>query len=161
MPEETMKTGIHFIDRLPPVKKEHVMRKFLSNPCAILCLLFSIFVVPAGFSQESPDLEISDTAICENVESHTCIDAKEEYSQGVEKLYCFTRINGAQEDTEVTHVWYYGEVERARIPLQVRSARYRTYSSKRIQPHETGDWHVDVLGPDDKVLKTIPFKIVQ
>lgn len=137
------------------------MREHRLNLCAILCAFFCVFLIQTGFSQGSPELEVKDPGICANIESLTCIDSKEEFSPEVEKLYCFTRINGAQEDTEVTHVWYYGEIERARISLPVRSASYRTYSSKRIQPHEVGDWHVDVLGPDEKVLKTISFKIVQ
>jgi hypothetical protein len=38
---------------------------------------------------------------------------------------------------------------------------FRTYSTKIIQPHEIGDWHVDVLGPGDKLLKTVKFEIVK
>ena len=66
---------------------------------------------------------------------------------------------GAQDDTYVTHVWYFGDRERARIKLAVRSPNWRTNSSKKIQPHEIGDWHVDVVGADGQVLMTIPFTI--
>ncbi|MBN2242597.1 MAG: DUF2914 domain-containing protein [Acidobacteria bacterium] len=105
-------------------------------------------------------MEVADSAICASVEERACVDPKEEFSAGVEKLYCFTRINGAAVDSEITHVWYYGDIERARISLAVRSASYRTFSSKRIQAHEVGRWRVEVLGPDGAVLKTIPFSIV-
>jgi len=77
-----------------------------------------------------------------------------------EILYCFTRVNGAKGDIEVTHVWYYGDVERARIDLSVRSSSWQTFSSKRIQAHETGKWRVEVLGPGGTLLETILFSVV-
>jgi hypothetical protein len=66
---------------------------------------------------------------------------------------------GAQNNTHVTHVWYFGETERARVGLDVRSGSWRTNSSKIIQHHEIGDWHVDVLGEDGQLLMVIPFEV--
>jgi hypothetical protein len=137
------------------------MRKSRINFFVILCMIFAISLIQTGLCQESAALEVLDPAICASVEDRACIDTKEEFSADIDKLYCFTRISGAAEDTEVTHVWYYGDIERARVPLAVRSSSYRTYSSKRIQSHEIGKWHVDVLGPDGSLLKTISFAVVQ
>ncbi|MBT8351189.1 MAG: DUF2914 domain-containing protein, partial [Deltaproteobacteria bacterium] len=36
-----------------------------------------------------------------------------------------------------------------------------TYSSKVLQDHEIGAWHVDLLGPEGDVLETIEFEVVQ
>ena len=128
---------------------------------AILCMFFCVFLLQNGLGQDTAALEVVDAAICTGVENLACVGPSEEFPGGVEKLYCFTRINGAQGDIEITHVWYYGDIERARIPLAVRSSSYRTYSSKRIQIYELGAWRVDVLGPDGTVLKTISFTIVE
>jgi hypothetical protein len=136
------------------------MKNLRISFAAILCALFCSSLLQNGMAQDAAALEVADSAICAGVEDRACVDPKEEFSAGVEKLYCFTRINGAQGDVEITHVWYYGDIERAHISLAVRSASYRTYSSKRIQAHETGKWRVEVLGPDGTVLKTIPFSIV-
>ncbi len=137
------------------------MKTFRKSIVTIACLLFSVLIVENGLSQDAAALEVVDPAVCTSVENRACVDPKEEFSASVDRLYCFTRITGAREDTEVTHVWYYGNIERARIPLSVRSASYRTNSSKRIQAHEAGQWRVEVLGPDGSVLKTISFSIVQ
>ena len=137
------------------------MKTFRKSLFTMVCLLFSLFIVQSGLGQDAPALEVMDPAVCTSVENRACVDPKEEFSAGVERLYCFTRITGAGEDTEVTHVWYYGNIERARVPLSVRSASYRTYSSKKIQAHEIGQWRVEVLGPDGSVLKTISFSVVQ
>ena len=126
----------------------------------IVCMFLSVSLVQNVFGQEAAVLEISDAAICRNVENLTCVDPGEEFSAQVERLYCFTRVNGAPGDTEITHVWYYGDTERFRINLAVRSTSWRTYSSKKIQAHETGSWQVEVVDRDGTILKTISFKIV-
>ena len=128
---------------------------------AVLCMLFCLSLSQSGLGQDAAALEVVDSAICAGIEDRACVDPSEEFSAGVDKLYCFTRINGAQGDVEITHVWYFGDIERARVSLAVRSSSYRTYSSKRIQIYELGPWHVDVLGPDGKVLKTISFTMVE
>ncbi len=128
---------------------------------AILCMFFGISPAQNLFCQDDSSLEVMEAAICLNVENRACVDPKEEFSTADETLYCFTRVTGAKGDIEVTHVWYYGDVERARISLSVRSSSWRTFSSKRIQAHETGKWRVEVLGPGDVLLKTIAFTVVQ
>ena len=137
------------------------MKKSRIQFCAVLCVVFVFSFLQTGFSQGAPAPGVADSAICANIENRACVDPKEEFSTSVDKLYCLTRITGAGEDTEVTHVWYYGDVERFRIKLPVRSNSWRTFSNKRIQPHETGKWRVEVLGPGDALLKTISFSIVQ
>ena len=137
------------------------MKKVRISFFAILCMLFSLSLLQNSLGQDAAALEVADPAVCTSVVDRACVDPKEEFSAAVEQLYCLTRITGAQEDIEVTHVWYFGDIERARISLAVRSSSYRTYSSKRIQAHEAGQWRVEVLGPDGSVLKTISFSIVQ
>jgi hypothetical protein len=105
------------------------------------------------------DLEITRAAICRQVVEREPVDAGTSFEPPVEKLYCFTHITGAQDATEIYHVWYFAEIERAVIKLKVNSASWRTYSSKIIQPHEIGDWRVDVLGAEGNILKSVNFKI--
>lgn len=137
------------------------MKKFRISLIAVLCMLFSISPAQNLFCQDDSSLEVMDAAMCLNVENRACVDSKEEFSTADETLYCFTKVTGAKGDIEVTHVWYYGDFERARISLSVRSSSWRTFSSKRIQAHETGKWRVEVLGPGGTTLKTIPFTVVQ
>ncbi|MFQ6071026.1 MAG: DUF2914 domain-containing protein, partial [Candidatus Aminicenantales bacterium] len=68
---------------------------------------------------------------------------------------------GAQEPVEITHIWYWKETERARVTLPVESPNWRTWSSKIIQEHEVGEWHVDIIGPEGNVLKTVTFEILE
>ena len=131
--------------------------------CFVLVLLISItlcvFLAGNAMSQETERLEVAEGAVCLDVVNLECVDTHTSFPANVGKLYCLTRINGAKAASQVTHVWYYGHTERARVDLEIRAASWRTYSSKIIQAHETGDWHIDVLGPEGEFLKVIQFEI--
>ncbi|RLB76720.1 MAG: DUF2914 domain-containing protein, partial [Deltaproteobacteria bacterium] len=101
-----------------------------------------------------------EASICLDVVDLQCQGGDTIFSSSLGKLYCFTRIVGAKEPTTIFHVWYHGQKQRARVPLQVNSSNWRTYSSKIIQAHETGDWRVEVLGPNDELLRVVHFKVV-
>jgi hypothetical protein len=105
------------------------------------------------------DLEITRAAICRQVVDREPVDAGTSFESPVEKLSCFTHVTGAQNPVEIYHVWYFAEAERAVVKLKVNSVSWRTYSTKIIQPHEIGDWRVDVLEQEGNLLKAVHFKI--
>lgn len=137
--------------------------KRLSYILLVLVMLTTItlYQVATIKAQEAASIEVAEAVICRDVVDREPIDAGDSFEVSVDKLYCFTKIVGAQEPIEIAHVWYSGDVERARINLSVEAATWRTWSSKIIQAHEIGDWHVDVIGPDDEVLETVEFEITQ
>lgn len=110
-------------------------------------------------AQDLSDLAVEYGTVCENVVNREAVAASTSFPSSIEKLYCFTKITGATEPTKIIHVWYYGETERARIELAVKSSAWRTYSSKLIQPGEVGMWRVEVLDSDGRVLETYRFDI--
>jgi hypothetical protein len=112
-------------------------------------------------TQGPVSLTVEFATICRDVVNREAVDSGTRFQASVGKLYCFTKIIGAQTYSEIIHVWYYGETEKARVTLEVNSPRWRTYSSKIIQPQEIGEWHVDVLGPEGNRLMSIPFAISQ
>lgn len=137
--------------------------KRLSYILLVLVMLTTItlYQVATIKAQEVASIEVAEAVICRDVVDREPIDAGDSFEVSVGKLYCFTKIVGAQEPIEIAHVWYSGDVERARVNLSVEAATWRTWSSKIIQAHEIGDWHVDVIGPDDEVLETVEFEITQ
>ena len=100
-------------------------------------------------------------AISKNVVAREAMDVANRFPNSTPRLYCFTKIVGASQPTEIVHVWSYSGVERARISLAVKAASWRTYSSKAIQAHEIGPWRVDVLDTSGNLLETINFEITQ
>jgi len=126
-------------------------------------LIVLVTVITISLSQavtiKAQEIEVAEAAICRAVVDREPIDVRDSFDSWVGKLYCFTKITGALSPIRITHVWYFGYTERARVTLPVRASSWRTHSSKKIQTHEIGDWHVDVLGPDGRVLRSLQFKI--
>ena len=114
---------------------------------------------PAMQAQKPLELVVSVAAICKDVVDHEPVDSGNSFTADVGKLYCFTKITGAQSPTQVTHVWLFDGTERARVDLAVNAVSWRTFSSKIIQQHELGAWRVDVLDAEGNVLKTLEFEV--
>jgi len=137
------------------------MKTMFSFTGAIVVIISMCLLIPAVEAQVSDTLEVVASAICKNVVEREAVDVGNSFSTSAPRLYCFTKIVGASQPTEVVHVWSYGDVERARISLAVNAATWRTYSSKAIQSHEIGAWRVDVLDASGNLLETINFEITQ
>lgn len=104
-------------------------------------------------------LEVEDASITTRIVKRAPIDSLNTVPADVDKLYCFTRITGATEDTWVTHVWYCEDKELTRVRLPVNSLNWRTWSSKRVMPQWKGAWRVEVLDNEGQPLLIVPFSI--
>lgn len=134
-----------------------VMRKKYSLLFILIVAVSACLILPDTTLAQEITVEVG--VICKDVVDREPVDADTTFSFTEEELCCYTKITGAEESTNITHVWYWGDTERARVELPVRSINWRTYSSKIIQEHETGAWRVEVLDSDGEVLKTLKFHI--
>ncbi|MBN1635529.1 MAG: DUF2914 domain-containing protein [Deltaproteobacteria bacterium] len=134
----------------------------LCSVSVVVCFMIALGIMSIPVqAQTFEPIKIESGAIGLDVVDREIVGAASSFASSVTKLYCFTTVVGAQESTYVIHAWYYGDMERARVSLPVNSMRWRTCSSKLIQKHETGAWHVDVLDEDGNLLDSFPFEIVQ
>ena len=132
----------------------------MKRPSYFLIVLLTVITISLSqaVTIKAQEIQVAEAAICRAVVDREPIDVRDSFDSWVGTLYCFTKITGAQSPIEITHVWYFGDTERARVSLLVRSSSWRTHSSKKIQTHEIGDWHVDILGPDGEVLRSLQFR---
>lgn len=119
-----------------------------------LVLFVSLVLVSSAHA-----LEVEDATITTQIVKRSPIDSLNTVPADVDKLYCFTRITGATQDTWVTHVWYCEDKELTRVRLPVNSLNWRTWSSKRVMPQWKGAWRVEVLDNEGHVLLIVPFSI--
>jgi hypothetical protein len=135
-----------------------------------LVLFFAMAIAMGSFimagptpveAQDAGPMAITSATICKNVINREPVDAGTSFLASEAKLYCFSKIDGIQSDSEIVHAWYYGGVERTRITLGVKPPAWRTYSSKIIQPHEIGAWRVEILDSAGNILKTVEFEITR
>ncbi|MFH1842702.1 MAG: DUF2914 domain-containing protein [bacterium] len=92
-------------------------------------------------------------------EARAPLDTATVFAADVERIYCYTRIVGAEIPTQITHAWYHEGENRAKVRLAVGLPSWRTFSYKTILPIWTGRWEVKVLDAEDNVLATRKFTI--
>ena len=112
----------------------------------------SMVAITLAVSQEAPVLKIEDMAFCTGVENREPVAPADTFAASVDRVFCFSRILGAEQPTSVAHVWYYHDQEMARVDLAVNSVSWRTWSSKQIAPDQAGEWRVDVVAFTGEVL---------
>lgn len=120
-----------------------------------LVLILVLLICPVSLFA----LTVPEAVITTMVNDRAPVDNVEVYPAQTGKLYFFTRIVGAAEDTGVEHVWMYEGKEMARVPLSVRSASWRTFSSKKIVPEWKGSWQVQVVDSAGAILASVPFRV--
>ncbi len=127
----------------------------------IFSIILTVVFVSGGllFSQTDSTLTVDEVVICKNVQDRQPVGADTSFTVPVENLYCYSVISGATDTTKVTHVWYFGDEEKARVDLAVKAKKWRTWSSKKIMDNWTGHWRVEVLGPNGNLLARKDFVV--
>lgn len=129
--------------------------KYLIVALAVLLAIPAI----AASAQETPGLTVEEMVFCAAVQDRAPSLPDTAFASTVENVWCFVRVAGAADTTSITHVWYYNDREMSRVELAVKSANWRTWSSKQILPDMQGIWRVDVLSSAGDVLKSGTFAI--
>ncbi len=109
--------------------------------------------------EEATGITVDRIAACTGIEEREPVGSSDSFPADVGEVYCFTHIKGAEGETTVTHVWYQGETERARVELTVRSASWRTWSEKKIPAEWAGSWRVVVLDESDNEIGSTTFTV--
>jgi len=126
---------------------------------SLMFILIGLGILTASaLAGSSQGLKIT-ASICKEVEEREPVGKGESFPPDVGKLYCHNLVEGAEDSTTVTHIWYYGEEEMAKVDLPVRSSHWRTWSSKVILPQWKGWWRVDILSVQGDTLTSLYFVI--
>jgi hypothetical protein len=139
------------------------MRYHLSAQIRTMGLVLTVLaaVAPAALAQQEADpIEVElgfGTGI--DRETRTLIEPGETFPAGIERVFCRMHIKGATPPTTVTHAWYRDGKTMAEVELNVGSANWRTWSSKRLLPDWVGFWEVKVLDQAGKVLASSSFEV--
>ena len=135
------------------------MKKYLNGykVSVIAAVLFSALPFLGVSPSDAQEMVVEQAAISVDVVDREPVDPGNTFPTSVARLYCFTKVAGAESPSDITHVWYYEDIERARITLPVNGNPWRTYSSKRLQQNEVGAWHVDILDAIGNTMETVRF----
>ncbi len=131
------------------------------NPWVLVLFVLALGVPVLAQGDEKSVLPRAELSVGLNVDrsTRTLVDPADVFSASVGQVYCLAHVLGARPPLEVTMVWYHEGRTKARVPLTVGSADYRTWSSKNIMRSWTGMWEVKVLDPKGLVLGEVSFNI--
>lgn len=124
----------------------------------VMMLCAAVMLVATG-AWAASSLTVEDVAVGTGVVDRVLSGSSDKFSAEVGDLVCFTRVMGAAEGDSIKHRWYRGGKLMADISLDVKPGRWRTWSEKSIPVGATGEWKVEIVGPDGLVLKTVDFKV--
>ena len=105
--------------------------------------------------QQAASVEI---AVGKSVASGMPVDTASTFDAAVGQIAGWTRVSGLQAGSKITHQWIHG-ADTSRVELNIGGSPWRTYSRKTIPAGATGDWTLEVLGPDGAKLGTKTVKI--
>jgi Protein of unknown function (DUF2914) len=125
------------------------------------CYLLLLFLCAHPQRVAADGLKITEMAVTTKIVRGNPIDAVRRISSAsVKALYCFTRIVSESDgDTTIRHLWYKDGEKVAEYELPVKGKKWRTYSKKAVEKGLTGDWRVDALDREGKLLKSVKFKM--
>jgi hypothetical protein len=112
----------------------------------------------SAVEQQQPALVLEEIQICTAVEDRQPSGVGTVFPDDLDKIYCFTKIGGAEGTTYVYHVWYFGNDEIARVKLPIKAKSWRTWSSKKLNML-LGYGYVEIVSESGDILGRAEFKI--
>ena len=119
--------------------------------------VLAAFVLAGACAGSEGGLRVEQMEFCAAVRDRAPVGAAGTFPSDIARVYCFTKIAGAQDTVSVDHVWYFKDREISRVSLEVKSASWRTWSTKRMAPEWRGPWRVDVVESDTTVVASKEF----
>ena len=106
-------------------------------------------------------LKITEMAVTTKIVRGNPIDSVHRISAtSVKALYCFTRlVNPSPDEATIKHVWYKDGEKTGEYDLPVKAGKWRTYSKKAIDRDSAGDWKVEAVDAEGKIVRTVKFRI--
>lgn len=125
--------------------------------CVIAGIVLLVYLLIFSSGVMAQEINVAEAVVCQDVVDRMPVGAGDVFPTGTARVFCLTRIVGAQGETEITHNWYYKGSLKASVVLPVRNDDWRTWSSKTLLPEWTGEWMVEVLSKDGTPLESIIF----
>ncbi len=127
----------------------------------LLFVLALAFLSLTSLLAQTSDYEVTNAVVTTKITNRMpeVQTANNTFASTVERLFYFTKIEQATEPTSILHQWYWQNELLATVELDVDSDAWRTWSSKRIMPHQTGKWTVVSKRPDGSTAQTTSFSL--
>ena len=106
------------------------------------------------------ELVVKDIKICKNIYKRTPVGSDVIFTNNVDSLYCYTRIQNTGPKREVKHVWYFNNQVMTQVRYNVKKSNiYRSWTKKTILRSQVGNWRVEILDNHGTLIGSKKFKI--
>jgi len=131
------------------------------NGWLLIMILFilCVCVSPVAADSHANALTVEKAVMCKGVDQRVPLGIGDVFASDAEKIFCFTKITGATQDTMVTHKWFLNGELKSSVDLPIKSNSWRTWSFKQIGAADVGDGMVEVVSAQGEGLTTIIFFI--
>ena len=109
--------------------------------------------------QAQQNLE-AEVKIGTDVQNLEVVGEADEFPADTEQVVGWSRITGANQPTQVTHVWKHDGNVVDSIPLDVTSTSFRTYSRKTVSGLP-GEWTLEVQDPNGETIGSASFNVTE
>ena len=115
-------------------------------------LITVVVLATLGFSAQAlAEVGAARALFAQSIVDREPVDQTVELTNDISKVYFFTELQGLN-GKSVTHRWEYAGEPHAAVTFNIGSDRWRTWSSKNLEPGWTGVWTVSVVDEDGNVL---------
>ncbi len=105
-------------------------------------------------------LTLKEIKICRAIRDRNPVQIAKSFNSNVDSLFCYTKIQNIGEKREIRHVWYYRNEVKTQIKYNIRRSNvYRSWTLKKINPNEIGEWRVEIHDSNGKILGSTKFYI--
>jgi len=110
--------------------------------------------------EKNISLTVKDIKICKSIYKRTPVGSDVVFTNNVDSLYCYTRIQNPGPKREVKHIWYYDDQMMTQVIYNVKKSNiYRSWTKKTILPSQIGNWRVDIQDNNGTVIGSKKFEI--
>ena len=129
---------------------------FYKTVFIIICVLIQPFI---SMAQDYSPVIVNEMVFCAGIDQKNPVDVSTHFPDSIERVFCHTKLSSTEDQTSISHVWYYNDTQMAIVDLAVNAKSWRTWSSKRIVKEWTGTWRVDVISSTGKIICSEEFML--
>jgi Protein of unknown function (DUF2914) len=116
--------------------------------------------VEQGDVAPSADHHVLRSVFTSGISNREPVDEVRVLENDATRIFYFTELTGLSGQTLV-HRWEHDGQVMAEVPFEVGAARWRVYSSKRLDPSWLGEWRVSVVDSTGRVLASNEFEYIR
>ena len=110
--------------------------------------------------EKNISLIVQDIKICKSIYKRTPVGSDVVFTNNVDSLYCYTRIQNPGPKREVKHIWYYDNQMMTQVRYNVKKSNiYRSWTKKTILSNQIGRWRVDIQDNNGTIIGSKNFEI--